>query len=88
MSGKDRVDWNLHKLAEQAVEAGLLEAGSRGYDITQQVIHQGFDSLTPAQRQASIREAVPALNEMARRQFLRECADDAPDQVRAPLARR
>jgi hypothetical protein len=66
MSGKDRVDWDLHKLAEQAVEAGLLDAGSRGYDITQQVIHQGFDSLTPAQRQAYIREAVPALNEMAR----------------------
>jgi hypothetical protein len=72
MSGKDRVDWNLHKLAEQAVEAGLLIAGSRGYDITQQVIQQGFDSLTPAQRQAYIREAVPALHEMVRRQFVRE----------------
>jgi hypothetical protein len=72
MSGKGRVDWNLHKLAEQAVEAGLLNAGSRGYDITQQVIHQGFNSLTPAQRQAYIREAVPALNEMVRWQYVRE----------------
>jgi hypothetical protein len=72
MSGNGRVDWNLHKLAEQAVEAGLLHAGSRGYDITQQVIHQGFNSLTPAQRQAYIREAVPALNEMVRWQYVRE----------------
>jgi hypothetical protein len=72
MSGKDRVDWNLRKLAEQALEAGLLDAGSRGYDIIQQVIQQGFDSLTPAQRRAYIREAVPALNEMVRRQFVRE----------------
>jgi hypothetical protein len=81
MSGKDRVDWNLHKLAEQAVEAGLLDAGSRSYDITQQVIHQGFNSLTPAQRQVFITEAMPALNEMMRRQFVRECSDNdnAPD---------
>ena len=78
MSGKDRVDWNLHKVAEQAVEAGLLDASSCGYDITQQVIRLGFHSLTPAQRQAYIREAVPALNEMARRQFVRECSDNAP----------
>jgi hypothetical protein len=77
MSGKGRVDWNLHKLAEQAVEAGLLIAGSRGYDITQQVIHQGFNSLTPAQRQAYIREAVPALNEMVRWQYVRERRYDA-----------
>jgi hypothetical protein len=77
MSGKGRVDWNLHKLAEQAVEAGLLNAGSRGYDITQQVIHQGFNSLTPAQRQAYIREAVPALNEMVRWQYVRERRYDA-----------
>jgi hypothetical protein len=79
MSEKDRVDWNLHKLAEQAVEAGLLDAGSRGYDITQQVIHDGFDSLTPAQRRAYTREVVPALNEMVLRQFAGECSDHATD---------
>jgi hypothetical protein len=76
MSGEDRTDWRLHELAEQAVEAGLLDAGSRAYDITQQVIHQGFGSLTPAQRQAYITEAVPALNEMMRRQHIRECSDN------------
>ena len=81
MGGDDRTDWRLHELAEQAVEAGLLDAGSRGYDLTQQVIHQGFNSLTPAQREAYITEAVPALNEMMRRRFVRECSDNdnAPD---------
>jgi hypothetical protein len=69
MSGKHHVDWNLHRLAERAVKAGLLDAGSRGYDITQQVIRQGLSSLTPAQRHAYSREAVPALKEMVRRQF-------------------
>jgi hypothetical protein len=69
MSGKHHLDWNLHRLAEQAVKAGLLDAGSRGYEITQQVIHQGLSSLTPAQRHAYVREAGPALKEMLRRKF-------------------
>jgi hypothetical protein len=69
MSGKHHVDWNLDRLAEQAVKAGLLHAGSRGYDVTQQVIRQGLSSLTPAQRQAYVREAGPALTEMVRRKF-------------------
>ena len=72
MSGKHRVNWNLHRLAEQEVQAGLLDAGSRGYDITQQVIHQGLNSLTPAQRHAYISEAAPALKEMLRRKFTSE----------------
>jgi hypothetical protein len=76
MGGEDRIDWRLHELTEQAVAEGLLGAASRAYDITQQVIHQGFDSLTPAQRQAYITEAVPALNEMMRRRFVRECSDN------------
>jgi hypothetical protein len=76
MGGEDRIDWRLHELTEQAVAEGLLDAASRAYDITQQVIHQGFDSLTPAQRQAYITDAVPALNEMMRRRFLCECSDN------------
>jgi hypothetical protein len=76
MREEDRTDWRLHELAEQAVKEGLLDAGSRAYDITQQVIHQGFTSLTPSQRQAYITEAVPALNEMMRRQNVRECSDN------------
>jgi hypothetical protein len=46
MGGEDRTDWRLHELTEEAVAEGLLDAGSRAYDITQQVIHQGFHSLT------------------------------------------
>jgi hypothetical protein len=50
-------------------------------EITQQVIHDGYESLSPAQRQVFIAEALPALNEMMRRQFVRECSDNdnAPD---------
>ena len=69
MRWKDRVHWNLHTLAEKAVQAGLLNVCSRGYGATQQVIHQGFSSLTPAQRIVYLAEAVPALDEMFQRQF-------------------
>jgi hypothetical protein len=56
-------------LAEQAVKAGLLDAASRAYDIIQQLIHRGLSSLTPEQRDAYIREAVPAFNEMKQPAF-------------------
>jgi hypothetical protein len=79
VDGEDRSDQNLHKLAVQAVEAGLLSAGSRGHEITQQVIRRGFDSLSLTQRTIYLAEAVPALNEMLRRQFVHEWSDRAPD---------
>jgi hypothetical protein len=88
MDGEDRIDWNLHKLAEQAVQAGLLNAGSRGYEITQQVIRGGLDSLSRTQRIVYLAEAVPALNETLRRQFTceRSDSDQTLDGVRCPDA--
>jgi hypothetical protein len=58
------------------VEEGLLDAGSRGYEVTPCVIRAGFNSLSPAQREVYIKEAVPALNEVMRRRFVRECSDN------------
>jgi hypothetical protein len=78
MSGIERFDWNLNRLAEQAVQAGLLNAGSRGHEITQEVILRGFESLSPVQRIVYLAEAVPALDEMMRRQTTREGSDRAP----------
>jgi hypothetical protein len=72
----DRVDWGLQ--VEQAVQEGLLAVDSRGYRVTQQVMQQGFSSLSPEQRCVYIAEVLPALNEMARRQYMRErCASAA-----------
>jgi hypothetical protein len=68
MGGIHRFDWSLNRLTEQAVEAGLLGAGSRAHEITQQVILRGFDSLSPGQRLVYLTEAVPALDEMRQRQ--------------------
>jgi hypothetical protein len=77
MSSTHRFDWHLNSLTEQAVEAGLLSSGSRGHKITQQVVLRGLDSLSPAQRIVYLTEAVPALNEMLRRQSTSERSGDA-----------
>jgi hypothetical protein len=58
------------------VQAGLLSAGSRGHEITQEVILRGFESLSSVQRIVYLAEVVPALDEMIRRH---ECSDRAPD---------
>ena len=79
MRGIDRFDWNLNRLTERAVQAGLLSAGSRGHEIIQHVIFRGFESLSPSQRIIYLAEAAPALNEMMRRQSTCECHDRAPD---------
>jgi hypothetical protein len=76
MGGIDRFDWNLNRLTEQAVEAGLLSAGSRGHEITQHVIWRGVAGLSPGQRTVYLAEAVPALNEVLRRQFTCERSDN------------
>ena len=79
MRGIDRFDWNLNRLTERAVQAGLLSVGSRGHQIIQHVIFRGFESLSPAQHTIYLAEAAPALNEMRRRQSTSECADRASD---------
>jgi hypothetical protein len=82
----NRFDWHLNRLTEQAVQAGLLSAGSRGHEITKEVILRGFESLSPMQRLVYLAEAVPALDEIMRRQDTRECSDRAPQkgEARAP----
>jgi hypothetical protein len=72
MGRNDHIGWYLHEQVQQAVEAGLIEVSSRGYWISQRVIHRGFDSLCPKQRSIYNREILPALNEMAWRQYIRE----------------
>jgi hypothetical protein len=67
----DHIDWDLHEQIEQAVQAGLIGASSRGYWVSQWVIRRGFDSLCPKQRSIYTNVILPALNEMARRQYIR-----------------
>jgi hypothetical protein len=72
MDHSDRSDFGLHEQVEEAVQKGLLQEGTRAHGIAQQVVHQGFTSLSADQRRFYYREVVPALNEMARWQYVRE----------------
>jgi hypothetical protein len=78
MGSHDCVEWRLY--VEQAVQEGVLEAESRGYAVAQEVIKQGFATLSPEQRRVYVREVLPALNEMARREYVRERCYQAPVQ--------
>jgi hypothetical protein len=69
MTGNDCIERALRDLVEQAVQDGLLAEGSPGYVITQQVIRQGLDSLSPNYRHIYLTEVVPVLIDIQRRQL-------------------
>jgi hypothetical protein len=54
-------DEALHEAIEDLVDQGLLEEGSPAFGVAQQVIHQGYDSLTLWQRAVYDAVVVPAL---------------------------
>ena len=67
---------------EHAVDEGLLQVGSPDYNLAQQAISKGLDTLSPQERAAYLTQVVPILNEAARRQFAR------PSSVRGLERRR
>jgi hypothetical protein len=67
MGSNDLINW-----VERAVQEGLLQPGSPGYELAQRALRQGLDSLSHQEREGYLTRVVPALNEMARRQFARQ----------------
>jgi hypothetical protein len=61
MGWNDHVDFELHDLIEDAVDAGWLEEGTAAYGVAQKVIHDGYDSLSPKQRHVYDTYVVTAL---------------------------
>lgn len=54
-------DEELYEAIEDLVEEGELETGTPAYGIARQVIHQGYNSLTPKQRTLYDAVVIPAL---------------------------
>jgi hypothetical protein len=50
MGWNDHIDFELHDLIEDLVDEGYIEKGTASYGVAQQVIHSGYDSLSPKQR--------------------------------------
>jgi hypothetical protein len=56
------IDHDLYEMIEELEGRGDLEAGTPAYGIAQQVIHQGYDSLTDKQRFVYDRDIAPLVD--------------------------
>jgi hypothetical protein len=60
MIGKD-LDFDLHNAIQDLIAEGALEQNSDAHRLARLVIHDGYDSLTPAQRALYDAVVAPAL---------------------------
>ena len=64
MIGRD-LDFDLHNAIQDLIAEGLLEENSEPHRVARIVIHDGYDSLTPAQRILYDAKVLPALRKLA-----------------------
>lgn len=62
MSGYEYIDYELSDAIEDLVADGHFDEDSKEYGISQQVIRQGYDSLSPKQRYLYDSVVGPALS--------------------------
>jgi hypothetical protein len=60
MIGKD-LDFDLHNAIQELIAEGLLEENASAHRVARLVIHDGYDSLTPAQQVLFDAVVTPAL---------------------------
>jgi hypothetical protein len=63
MGRNDHIDFELHDQIEDLVDEGIIEKGSTPYGVAQQVINEGYKSLSPKQRWVYDTVIGPALAE-------------------------
>jgi hypothetical protein len=61
MGFNDHIDFALHEEIQDLVDEGEIEEGTPAYGVAQQVIHSGYDSLSPKQRTLYDAVLIPAL---------------------------
>jgi hypothetical protein len=64
MIGKD-LDFDLHNAIQDLIGEGLLEENASAHSVARLVIHDGYDSLNPAQRTLYDAVVTPALRKRA-----------------------
>lgn len=78
MGSNDHIDWDLNEAITQLMEDGDLEEGTPAAGIAQQVIHQGYDSLSTAQKAVYDRVVIPALAKQAEQNRINEIINSNP----------
>jgi hypothetical protein len=61
MGFNDHIDFDLHEAIQDLLDEGMLEEGTPAHGIAQQVIHTGYDSLSPKQLLCKTRSFIAAL---------------------------
>jgi len=79
MGHNDHIDFDLYHAVEQLIEEGDIQPDAPAYGIAQQVIHQGYDSLSDRQRFLYERDISPALIKRAKQNRINEIMNSAPD---------
>jgi hypothetical protein len=64
MSGRD-LDFDLHNAIQDLIAEGLLEENSEAHRAARFVIHDGYESLSPAQQALFDAVVTPALRKRA-----------------------
>jgi hypothetical protein len=64
MIGRD-LDFDLHNAIPDLIAEGLLEENAPAHSVARLVIHDGYDSLTPAQQALYDAIVTPALRKQA-----------------------
>lgn len=65
MGFNSHIDFELSDAVQDIVDEGLLEEGTAAFGVIQQVVHRGYDSLSPKQRTLYDTVVVPALTKLA-----------------------
>jgi hypothetical protein len=79
MGHNDHIDSELHDAIQDLVAGSLLEEGTPAYGIAQQVIAQGWDSLSDKQRCVYQKHVEPLLQKRGEELRIQEIIYSNPD---------
>lgn len=79
MGHNDHIDFDLHERIRDLVDEGDLEEGAAAFGVAQQVIHQGYESLTERQCAVYNSHVGPALEKQAERWRIIQAMNSAHD---------
>ncbi|MDD2114151.1 hypothetical protein NP554_20430 [Pseudomonas asiatica] len=79
MGWNDHVDWELNDAIQDLLDEGLLEEGTPGHGIAQQVIHEGYEGLSDKQKHVFDKYVGEPLKKRQKELDVRRIIDSNPD---------
>lgn len=79
MGHNDHIDFELYDRIQDLIDEGGLEENSDAHGVARQVIHQGYDSLSPKQRTLYDAVVVPALKRRGEEMEVNRIMNSNPD---------